>query len=236
MNEKIDVIIPTKSKANASLMNTLENMKGIGKIIIATDTPLSLARKRAILSAVTEWVAMVDDDMVLPKDWISKVAAETGPKIGAVATVALQGNKHIAAYDKVVGKIVKLNLVDTSPHINNVLIRRSLMNNYNPPPLFFGEDHHLKHYVEESGYKWKVIPYVGAVHLGITKNHINLGEFYRRYGHYTPYQLARRMIARFIFTPYAAAAAFSLSTFWYLSRINVEFIAGWAKEFTREKL
>ncbi|XHH07782.1 MAG: hypothetical protein ACFCUE_09390 [Candidatus Bathyarchaeia archaeon] len=234
---KMDIVIPTKSKANASLMETLTHMKGVGKIIVSTDTPLSLARKRAVLSADTEWVAMVDDDMLLPKDWLSKVAAETGASgIGAVATVALQANKHIAAYDRVVGKIVKLNLVDTSPHINNVLIRRSLMENYAPPPLFFGEDHHLKRYVEQSGFKWKVIPYIGAIHLGITRNYINLGESYRRYGHYSLYQLARRMIARFIFTPYAAAAEFSLATLIYLSKLNVEFIAGWAKEFVSERL
>jgi hypothetical protein len=111
-----------------------------------------------------------------------------------------------------------------------MLIRRSLMENYDPPPLFFGEDHHLKHYVENSGYQWKVIPYLGAVHMGSTKNHIQLGEYYRRYGHYSAFQLARRMIARFIFTPYAGLAAASLKTFHYLNRINIEFIAGWAKE------
>ncbi len=43
------------------------------------------------------------------------------------------------------------------------------------------------------------------------------------------------MVARFIFTPFVAAAG-CIETFGYLRRINVEFIAGWAKELVLEKL
>jgi glycosyltransferase involved in cell wall biosynthesis len=232
--DKVDVVIPSLGRMNDSLLKRLERMPGSGKVIVTTEKPLSLARKRAVLQAKTEWVAMVDDDMVLPKDWLARVTAEIDSNVGAVATVALQGNKHVASYDRMVGKIVKLHKVDTSPHINNVLIRRSLMGGYDPPPLFFGEDHHLKKFIEKSGYAWKVIPYVGAVHLGSSKNHITLGVAYRRYGHYSLFQLARRMVARFIFTPYAALANFSFATFVYLNKINVEFITGWTKEFVRE--
>jgi glycosyltransferase involved in cell wall biosynthesis len=231
---KIDVVIPSRGKVNDALLKSLKRMPGSGEVIVTTDRPLSLARKRAVLNAKTEWVAMIDDDMFLPTDWLERVTSEVAPNVGAVATVALQGNRHVAAYDRVVGNVVKLHKVDTSPHINNVLIRRSLMAGYDPPPLFFGEDHHLKKFIEKSGYMWKVIPYVGAVHLGSSKNHVMLGIAYRRYGHYSLFQLARRMVARFIFTPYAALTNFSFVTFAYLSRINVEFIAGWTKESVRE--
>jgi hypothetical protein len=44
------------------------------------------------------------------------------------------------------------------------------------------------------------------------------------------------MVARFIFTPFAALSNLSLATFSYLSKINIEFIAGWAKELVAEKL
>ncbi len=228
--DKVDVVIPSLGKVNDALIKSLGRMPGSGEVVVTKERPLSVARKRAVLKAKTEWVAMVDDDMVLPKDWLTRVTAEIVPNVGAVATVALQGNKHVAAYDRVVGNVVKLHKVDTSPHINNVLIRRSLLASYDPPPLFFGEDHHLKRFVEESGYLWKVIPYVGAVHLGSSRNHVTLGIAYRRYGHYSLFQLARRMVARFIFTPYAALSNLSFVTFAYLNRINVEFIAGWAKE------
>ena len=230
---KVDIVVPSRGKVNDILLQSLRRMPDSGNIVVTVESPLSLARKHAVLNAKTEWVAMIDDDMYLPNNWLEKVTAAIAPNVGVVATVALQGNKHVAAYDRVVGKVVKLNKVDTSPHINNMIIRRSLLRDYNPPALFFGEDHHLKRFVEASGYVWKVIPFVGAVHLGSSKNHVTLGEAYRRYGHYSLFQLARRVVARFIFTPFAALANFSLATFWYLNRINVEFIAGWAKETVR---
>ncbi len=226
----MDFVIPSLGNANSTLLNSIKRMQGSGEIIITTEKPLSLARKYGVLKARTEWVAMVDDDVVLPKDWLSKVIAKTAPNIGVIATVALQGNKHVAAYDRVVGYFVKLNKVDTSPHINNMVIRRCLMEDYNPPRLFFGEDLQLKRYVETSGFIWKVIPFVGAIHLGSSKNHMILGVAYKRYGHYSFFQFVRRIMARFVFTPYAALANLSLVTFWYLNKVNVEFIAGWAKE------
>jgi len=44
------------------------------------------------------------------------------------------------------------------------------------------------------------------------------------------------MVARFLFTPFAALSNLSVGTFWYLTKINVEFIAGFAKEIVLEKL
>ena len=48
--------------------------------------------------------------------------------------------------------------------------------------------------------------------------------------------LLRRMVARFIFTPFAALSNLSVTTFLYLTKLNVEFIAGFAKELIIEKL
>jgi hypothetical protein len=44
------------------------------------------------------------------------------------------------------------------------------------------------------------------------------------------------MVARFIFTPFAAIINLSFKTLEYLSKLNVEFIAGWAKELMAEKV
>ena len=44
------------------------------------------------------------------------------------------------------------------------------------------------------------------------------------------------MAARFIFTPFAALSNLSVVTFWYLTKLNVEFLAGFAKEWILEKL
>lgn len=235
-NFKVDFVIPTRDKPNPALVRSLEQMSCAGKIIVTNERPLSRARKNAVLSADTEWVAMVDDDMLLPQNWLQQVTAKIAPGVGAIGTVAVHKNKHVAAYDRVVGTVVKLNKIDTSPHINNIIIRRKLMETYDPPKVFFGEDQHLKRHVEKSGYAWVVLPFLGATHFGVSKNYVTVGIAYRRYGHFTIYQLVRRVVARFIFTPFAALSNLSFGTFGYLSKINIEFIAGWAKEYAAEKL
>jgi glycosyltransferase involved in cell wall biosynthesis len=236
VNSKVDFVIPTRDKPNEALVSTIEQMPCSGHLIITTERPLSTARKKAVLKAKTEWVAMVDDDMLLPQNWLQRVTSKIAPNVGAIATVAVHKNKHVAAYDRMVSTVVKLNKIDTSPHINNLIIRRRLMENYHPPKVFFGEDQHLKRYVEKTGFVWKVLPFLGATHLGLSKNYVTVGMAYRRYGHFTAYQLARRFVARFIFTPFAALSNLSFGTLWYLSRINIEFIAGWAKEYAAKKV
>lgn len=235
-NTKVDFVVPSRENPNPTLIRILKQMPCAGQIINTHEKPLSIARKHGVLQAKTEWVAMVDDDMLLPKDWLVNVTKAIAPNVGAIGTVAVHKNKHAAAYERAVGTVYNLSKLDTNPHINNIIIRRKLMENYNPPRLFFGEDQYFKRYVQKTGYIWKVLPFIGATHLGTSKNYVTIGESYRRYGHFGLYRLARRMVARFIFTPYAALVNLSFQTFHYLTKLNVEFIAGWAKELVTEKL
>ncbi len=232
---KVDFVVPSRDEANSTLIHQIQHMQCGGKIINTHEKPLSIARKNGVLRAKTEWVAMVDDDMLLPDNWLQLVTKAITPQVGAIGTVAVHKNKHVAAYERVVGTIVKLNRIDTNPHINNIIIRRKLMENYTPPLLFFGEDQYFKRYVQKTGYHWLVLPFLGATHLGTSKNYVTIGISYRRYGHFSLFQLSRRIVARFIFTPYAALNNLSFQTFTYLTKLNVEFIAGWAKELLAEK-
>jgi glycosyltransferase involved in cell wall biosynthesis len=233
---KVDFVVPSRDEANSTLMYQLKHMPCGGQIINTHEKPLSIARKKGVLLASTEWVAMVDDDMLLPDNWLQLVTNAITPMVGAIGTVAVHKNKHVAAYERVVGTVYNLSKLDTNPHINNIIIRRTLMENYNPPKLFFGEDQYFKRYVQKTGYIWKVLPFLGATHLGTSKNYVTIGISYRRYGHFGLYKLVRRMAARFIFTPFAALSNLSVKTFWYLTKLNIEFIAGFAKELIIEKL
>jgi glycosyltransferase involved in cell wall biosynthesis len=233
---KVDFVVPSRDEANPTLIHQLKNMPCGGQIINTHEKPLSIARKKGVLQAKTEWVAMVDDDMLLPDNWLQLVTKAIEPNVGAIGTVAVHKNKHVAAYERVVGTVYNLSKLDTNPHINNIIVLRKLMENYNPPKLFFGEDQYFKRYVQKTGYAWKVLPFLGATHLGTSKNYVVIGTSYRRYGHFGLYKLARRMLARFIFTPFAALSNFSVKTFLYLTKINVEFIAGFSKELLVEKL
>ncbi len=232
---KVDFVVPSRDESNPTLMQQLKHMPCAGQIINTHEKPLSTARKNGVLQANTEWVAMVDDDMLLPDNWLQLVTRAITPKVGAIGTVAVHKNKHVSAYERVVGTVYNLSELDTNPHINNIIIRRKLMEDYNPPKLFFGEDQYFKRYVQKTGYTWKVLPFLGATHLGTSKNYVTIGISYRRYGHFKLYQLTRRVVARFIFTPYAALINLSFKTLQYLTKINVEFIAGWAKELVIER-
>jgi glycosyltransferase involved in cell wall biosynthesis len=233
---KVDFVVPSRDAANPALIRQLKHMPCVGQIINTHEKPLSIARKHGVLQANTEWVAMVDDDMLLPENWLQLVTKAITSKVGAIGTVAVHKNKHVAAYERVVGTVYNLSKLDTNPHINNIIIRRQLMEKYNPPKLFFGEDQYFKRYIQKIGYTWKVLPFLGATHLGTSKNYVIIGISYRRYGHFGLYKLARRMAARFIFTPFAALSNLSTRTFWYLTKLNIEFLAGFAKELVIEIL
>lgn len=233
---KVDFVVPSRDEANPTLLRQIKQMPCAGKIINTHEKPLSVARKHGVLSADTEWVAMVDDDMLLPSDWLAKVTAAIEPGVGAIGTVAVHKNRHAAAYERVVGTVYNLSKLDTNPHINNILIRREVMEGYNPPKLFFGEDQVFKRYVQKAGYKWKVLPFLGATHLGTSKDYVTIGISYRRYGHFGFYKLMRRMAARLLLTPFAALSNLSAVTFYYLTKLNVQFLAGFAKEYVLEKL
>ena len=181
---KVDFVVPSRDKANPTLLRILECMPCGGQIINIHDKPLSIARKHGVLQAKTEWVAMVDDDMLLPDNWLLQVTKAIEPKVGAIGTVAVHKNKHAAAYERVVGAVYNLSKLDTNPHINNIIIRRELMEHYNPPKLFYGEDQYFKRYVLTTGYTWKVLPFIGATHLGTSKNYVTIGISYRRYAHF----------------------------------------------------
>jgi len=228
---KVDVVIPTRKRENIrpELLEVLRNEQSVGQVIITEEKPLSTARKTACLKAKTEWVAMFDDDVIIPSNWFNEVFKHVGDKVGAVSTIADTVNPHFQAYQTVVSRVFPLEKVDTAPRINNVLIRRELMKNYSPPPLFLSEDLFLKRHVERQGYAWKVIGKIGVVHTGEKRSSLRVAAAYRRYGHYTFYQLIRRFIARLLLAPFAALLTLNPKTVLALWRDDVEFFTGWLK-------
>jgi len=228
---KVDVVIPTRKRENIrpELLEVIRNEPSVGQLIVTEEKPLSIARKTACLKAKTDWVAMFDDDMIIPPNWFIEVFKHVGDKVGAVSTIADTVNPHFQAYQTVVSRVFPLENVDTAPHINNVLIRKELMKNYNPPPLFLSEDLFLKKHVERQGYVWKVIGRIGVVHTGKRGSSVRIAVAYRRYGHYKPHQLMRRFTARLLLAPFATFLTLNPKTLFELWRDNVEFFAGWLK-------
>jgi glycosyltransferase involved in cell wall biosynthesis len=228
---KIDVVIPTRSRNHirSELLKALSNNFFVNKIIITEEKPLSIARKNACLKASTEWVAMFDDDVIIPQNYFQEILKHINDDVGAISSVTEPVDPHLRAYQTVISKFFPLQKIDTAPHINNVLIRKNVMKNYNPPPLFLSEDLFLREHVESLGYKWKVIGNIGVIHVGKRKSGVEIGAAYRRYAHYNLYQLSRRFLARLIFAPFAVFFSRKLTTAFILWKENVEFFAGWLK-------
>ncbi|MEM0254379.1 MAG: glycosyltransferase [Candidatus Bathyarchaeia archaeon] len=228
---KVDVVIPTRGHVNKYLLKVLKSVDWVANIYITRERPLSVARKNAVLKASTEWVAMFDDDVIVPPYWYYEVSKYIRRDVGAIATVARQCDKDFDTYERIIDIVYGLHRVDTSPHINNVLIRRELMKSYDPPNLFLGEDQFLRKHVEACNFKWLVLKHIGVVHLGAVKSKIDVGIAYKRYAHYSIYQLIRRAFSRFLLAPFAAFANLSGRTLLRLYVDNVHFISGWMKEY-----
>jgi hypothetical protein len=229
---KVDVIVPAKTvgDVNRELLQILKSADWVSDLHVTVERPLSLARRNAVLACKSEWVAMIDADVTVPKRWFHFLEPYLAENVGAVATVSVDNDADVSAYELIVKTITPLEKVETSPYINNVLVRRSVMEDYNPPRLFHGEDLMLKKHVESKGLKWIVLGDVGARHYGKVGNKVESGAAYRKYGHYSMFQLVRRFMARLILSPYAALARMSVTTLWYLTRDNVQFFAGYFKE------
>lgn len=229
--DKVDIVIPTRGHVNKYLLKSLKSAEWAANIYITCEKPLSIARKNAVLKASTDWVAMFDDDVVIPPHWYCEVSKHIRSDVGAIATVARQCDRDFDAYERIVNIVYKLHRIDTSPHINNVLIRRELLKSYNPPRLFLGEDQFLRRHVEACNFKWLVIGYIGVIHLGTVKNKVDVGVAYKRYAHYSFYQLLRRTFSRFILAPFAAFVNLSYKTLLRLYADTVQFASGWLKEY-----
>ena len=228
---KVDVVIPTKDRRliQKQLLKAIGGESEFGKLIITEEKPLSTARKAACLNASTEWVAMFDDDVLIPPGWLAKVNEHVNDDIGAVSTVAMQSDADLRAYAMVVSKIYPLRKVVSSPYINNILIRKELLEDYDPPKVFLAEDQFLRRHVDSRGYKWKTIDHIGVIHTGKSKNKVAIGMAYRYHRVYNLDQLIRRFFARMFFSPFAVLITRKPSTFLRLLQDNVCFFAGWLK-------
>lgn len=229
---KVDVVIPTRNRGDIEegLLEAINNEPNFNNIIITDVKPLSKARLEGCKKASTEWVAMFDDDMLIPPKWLQSVSNEVDSATGAVATVSGQNDSGLAAYYNVVSSFYPVHNLDTDPRIGNVLIKRNLMLTFQPTLVFTGEDQYLRKHIENSGYLWKTLPYLGVTHMRRTTINVDTGMYYKRYHYYRSFQLFRRLSARFLLGLFTPLMSHSLFTPFDLWKDDVKFLSGWLKE------
>jgi glycosyltransferase involved in cell wall biosynthesis len=229
---KVDVVIPTRDRRDieGGLLKAITEEPKFNNLIITDVKPLSKARLEGCKKASTEWVAMFDDDMLIPSNWLQSVLNAVDSNTGAVATVSRQHDASYDAYYNVVSSFYPVYNLDSDPRIGNVLIKRNLMLNFQPTSVFTGEDQYLRSYIEKSGYLWKVLPYIGVIHVRRTTINVDTGMYYKRYRYYNNFQLLRRLSARFLLgslTPLVSHRLFMPFDLW---KDDVKFLSGWLKE------
>ena len=228
----IDVVIPTRDPKDIEkgLLEAVSNEPKFNKIIITEDKPLSKARLEGCKKASTEWVAMFDDDMLIPPNWLQSVLNEVDSITGAVATVSRQHDASFDAYYNLVSSFYPVHNLDSDPRIGNVLVKRSLMLSFHPTSIFTGEDQYLRKHIENSGYLWKTLPYMGVIHMRRTTINVDTGIYYKRFNYYSHFQLLRRIGARFILGSFTPLVSHNLFTPLNLWKDDVKFLSGWLKE------
>jgi len=229
---KVDVVIPTRNRRDIEegLLKAISNEQKFNKVIITDVKPLSKARFEGCKKASTEWVAMFDDDMLIPPNWLQSVVNAIDSNTGAVATVSRQHDASLDAYYNVVSSFYGVYNLDSDPRIGNVLIKRNLILNFQPTSVFTGEDQYLRKHIENSGCLWKTLPYIGVTHMRRTIINVDTGMYYKRYRYYNNFQLLRRLSARIILGSFTPLVSHRLSTPFNLWKDDVKFLSGWLKE------
>jgi len=222
-------VIPTLTEPNSELMRMLKSANWVNQIIVTKEKPLNVARKNVLMEATTEFVAMFDDDVTVPDSWFSSVKNYMKSNVGAVASIARESDSVFSAYARVVSYFFPLSKISKSPHINNVLVRASLFNDYCPVPFFWGEDEFIMKHIISKGYSWRIIDSVGVVHETSKRSLVTAGVYYGRYNIGSNFVLLRRFFARLVFGSYLGLSMLRLM------RHNVQFFAGFFKEKIKKR-
>lgn len=232
---KVDVLIPTKdpSKIRPKLLQTLKKAAWVNEIFFETSKPLSTARVNGARKCSTEWIAMFDDDVEIPENWFDIISKYINPDVVAISTPSVDVNNiHMMSYKKVTDKIKPLHTRDT-PFIDNTLIRRTILLEYHPPPVFYGEDELLYRFAKKKG-MWVHPPYCGVKHFLVTKNFVEAASTMWYLGFYPLYRFVRGRLAYFVVPILAVGYSHTFSTISFFWRINVKHIAGAIKAMVRK--
>jgi glycosyltransferase involved in cell wall biosynthesis len=232
----VDVLIPTKdpNMIRPKLLQTLKSATWVNNIVFETSKPLSTARVIGARKCSTEWIAMFDDDVEIPENWFDVVSKHISADVVAVSTPSIDvNNVHMMAYKMVADIISPLHRRDT-PFIDNTLIRREVLLNYNPPPIFYGEDELLYRFAKKKG-RWIHPPPCGVKHFLLTKNHVEAASTHWQLGFYPTYRFLRGRLAYFVIPILAVGYSRTINTVTFFWSTNIKVIAGYLKAMVKLK-
>jgi glycosyltransferase involved in cell wall biosynthesis len=226
--KKIDILIPTlnEEKIRPKLMAVLRSAPWVNNIILETSKPLSRARIAGIKKCKTDWIGMFDDDVEIPENWFDVLSTFTQQKdVVAVSSPFFDVNFDYAVMEFLSHRFRNLNKRST-PFICNVLLKKSAVIGYDPPPVFFCEDELFYRHVNKKG-RWVHSSIIGVKHFYTEKDSLLSGAAQRILKFEPFYKVLIRVIARFFFAILAPLYTHSLRTTRHFWKINVRTLTGW---------
>ena len=226
--DKVDVVIPVKTKDSIKneFLERIRKEIPVNKLIIIEGGALSTARKKAYEKVSTEWFVFLDDDVLIGKGWWKTMVSHIDDETGAIGGMIDQVHPHLGPYTETVWMLRDPSKLG-NPGINNCLMRRECLKDYNPPEIFWGEDQILYKHVTKK-WKWKKVK-VNGLHFITIKDMIQLGYAYNKLKLYPK----RWIIRRFFQLPFVSflvgLRSHSLKTAFWLANHYLEFLVGWIK-------
>ena len=194
MHNAIDVVMPTWNSA-AMLSRTLRPLKeGLrpcniivvdrssqdrtrdiavehGATVLVDTVSLGSARMTGVRASGADWIAFVDDDIVLPKGFREAVEPFLVPGVGAVQAAAVSVHQpyrmiHLEEFGERMGRDGHFELrAGERGFTNATLVRRELLQDLDLSDMNTWEDWVITQQVLSSGHRWVVtMPFVDHIH------------------------------------------------------------------------
>jgi len=221
--EKIDVVMLTRNSERPFLDMCLKSIYAnipVGRLIAvdgySTDNSIQIlksyprvslvqmegtrgaARERGMEEVETEWFAFVDSDVVLCRNWYTKIKLHLTEKTGAVWGVAIPVAPSDLKRCTAMSRFYRRTLEDTMliegnrrGMLHDTLIRTELVKGMGiPGHLHVWEDHYIKQHVTSKGFAWIATRDACCHHFAdISARNIRdlteFGKIARAYGYYS---------------------------------------------------
>lgn len=179
--------------------NTIRILKSYPNVsIIQVEGSRGTAREKGIEEVETDWFAFVDSDLVLCKNWFTRIKKHIASNTGAVWGVAIPTAPSDLKRCLAVSKFYRRSLEDTMliegrrrGMLHDTIIRTELVRGIRiPSQLHVWEDEYIKQHIVRKGFVWvstKTAPCYHYANLSSRniRDLIEFGKIARAYGYYS---------------------------------------------------
>jgi glycosyltransferase involved in cell wall biosynthesis len=150
---------------------TVELARSYGASVLTDDVSLGSARMKGVRQSRAEWIAFIDDDIILPSGFRDAIKEFMVEGVGAIQAAAISVHEpyrsiHLDEFDsRMMGSDHFDYLPGERGFTNATFIRRELLDGLDLSSVDSWEDWVITQRVLSSGYRWIVVrPFVDHIH------------------------------------------------------------------------